>query len=144
MVDNIKEFNISNMKAPCENVFDIKNPDLYHCRVAKYEQGHSVMHIALRSLEIGDANPNFYLVFEDVKYFEGPMIWEGANFCTVSLEEYGKYIEKIQSREKVVDSQASLLLDFQMPIPGRLFVVNTPNLQIKLISNIVTLTDDIR
>lgn len=142
MANIIKSFNISHMKAPCQNVFDIVRPDLYHCRVTKYEQGHSVMYIALRTQEIG-FDPHFYLMFEDVQYFEGPMMWEGANFCTASLEEYGVYLEKIQQREKVVDSQTSLLLDFQMPIPGRLFVVNTPNLQIKLISSIVSLTDSL-
>jgi len=66
------------------NIFKLEAPKLYRCNVHLYNSNLSQLHIRVfRGL---NTTPNFYLLFTDVGYFEGPMNWQNADFTRESGE----------------------------------------------------------
>lgn len=66
------------------NIFKLDTPKLYRCNVYRYNSNLSQLHIRVfRGL---NTTPNFYLLFTDVGYFEGPMNWQNADFTRESGE----------------------------------------------------------
>ncbi len=60
------------------NVFNITRPEAYRCQVHHY---HSrVSRLYLRVFKGQAQQPDFYLLFADVAYFECPVNWQGADF----------------------------------------------------------------
>jgi hypothetical protein len=133
----------STFDAPANNVLQIEQPEIYSCRVFRYQVGHSVLIISLKTKEVPEPFDNFYLVFESVKYFSGPMWWRGANFCTGTLDEYGQLLHKIQTPTPLSEQDLPETYNLDKSTGGRLLIVETPNLQVKLIAQLVTITNDI-
>src|SRR5215475_6243017 len=65
------------MHASNENIFNVLNPDEWTCQLIDYMPSHSQLFFELdRHLP----NQSLYLVFQTVEFFEGPLVWKGANF----------------------------------------------------------------
>jgi hypothetical protein len=59
------------------NVFGIQKPETIRCLVARYEWGKGMMTLRLSRLSSPDI---YYLRFQGVEVFAGPMQWENGNF----------------------------------------------------------------
>jgi len=68
-----------------KNIFDIQNPQEITCRVWSYFVSHS--RLLFRGYKDSSGNDEFYLDFEMVEYFEGPLSWKGADFYLGSSDE---------------------------------------------------------
>ena len=74
------------------NILDLVNPDIYNCIVWSYRVSLSRL---LVRVDEGEFDKNFfYLIFEEVLYFEGPLRWGGANFCLGTDEECVKILHR--------------------------------------------------
>ena len=72
-----------------ENILGLDDPNIYNCRVHTYLQGHSQLLIALWNNNLVDRmEPQYYLSFDAVQYFEGFMWWKNANLCYRRHEIY--------------------------------------------------------
>lgn len=135
-----KEFDVSEMKAPASNVFNIGDPETYSCRVWDYAVGHSVLTIeVIRIRYPGLPDDLFFLEFDSVRYYEGPLTWQGAEFCTADLERYLNLLLKLQGSEALEEAELSEIYEGVLRIPGRLFEVQTANFSVKLIASFVTM-----
>lgn len=74
-----------------ENIFNLPAPSLYRCHVHHYHTRLSRLYIRVFKAPQGNAStmqiPAFYVLFSDVGYVEGPINWEGANFCIAQHQE---------------------------------------------------------
>jgi hypothetical protein len=68
-----------------DNLFNLKAPMLYRCSVLHYHTRLSRLYV--RAFRPHQNTPEFYLLFSDVGYFEGPMSWEGADFGLASHQD---------------------------------------------------------
>src|SRR5512139_3852970 len=93
---------VASMGAPAENILGLQDAEKYGCRVWHYDKGHSVMTIYVqKEAPTGMDADHFFIVFEVVQYFEGPMSWKGANFGIGTLEECANLLVRLQSRHKL-------------------------------------------
>ncbi|MBZ0295543.1 MAG: hypothetical protein K8L99_23495 [Anaerolineae bacterium] len=137
-----KEFDLALMEAPASNVFGIAQPESCSCQIWHYGVGHSVLSIYVRySATAGISHKGFYLVFDSVRYFEGPFTWPGANFCTTPLDEYLRLLHLLQLSEKVDPGSLPETYALSPPVQGRLFTVDAINLQVKIIASHVSMVD---
>jgi hypothetical protein len=60
------------------NIFHLRTPQLYRCQVYRYFSGLSRLYLSV--FKPYQSTPDFYLLFADVAYFEGPVAWESADF----------------------------------------------------------------
>lgn len=58
----------------------LRNPDRCQCAVAYYLYNHQIMTIEIREKEENNDDQIYYLNFEGVIYFAGPLHWTGALF----------------------------------------------------------------
>jgi hypothetical protein len=100
------------------NIFNIENPQTYFCTVWSYLVNHSMLLVRIDKGELD--NGIFYLCFELVQYFEGPLRWKGADFCVGASDECIELLHKTGSRGI---SEDYLLDQFS------LFVVELPNFE---------------
>ena len=136
----IKNLSISNMRAEAQNIFEIDNPDEYLCRVHMYQKSHSWLSIEAHRKIANEYKPIF-MKFGAVRYFEGPMWWEGANFYIASLAEYIELLGKFED-QMIINAYASL--QSQNPekdMAGHLFVAKTNSAVVKIVADLLTLTD---
>lgn len=77
---------------PDKNFFEIQNPEEYFCRVWSYFVSHSRLLLRVYKGKIDEEE--FYLNFEMVQYFEGPLGWKGANFYIGSSDECVKLLQQ--------------------------------------------------
>ena len=81
-----------------ENYFKLERPDQYLCEVQRYGIGHSQMAVyAYPPADIGQA---LAIGFSDVKYFECPIFWRGANFFRKDPTEYFEFLVKLGYEEE--------------------------------------------
>ena len=76
-----KYYGNPNLSFPIENIFNISEPLSYECYVASYDTRLSRLDIRVNKK--GKTLPNeekFFLTFNGVSYYEGPMTWNSANF----------------------------------------------------------------
>jgi hypothetical protein len=134
-------FDVTQMPALANNVFGIANPETYICRVASYRAGHSVMCVHVhRHSQSTLPYDEFFLLFDFVQYFEGPMWWNGANFCTSTPEECLQLLFRLQSPQKVDDDEVTTFdLPESTPLPKVLFVQAANNVKVRLIVSFVTM-----
>jgi hypothetical protein len=125
----------SQILVPSENVLGLENPENYSCRVWRYQVGHSVMLVELHSDDAAEFSP-LYAIFEPVRYYQGSMGWQGANFCTTPLKETASLLASLQGVKGDTDFELSANVGI------KLFVVNSGNVQIRIVANWITLTDD--
>ena len=64
----------------------LQNKQEFECLVGKYEIGHSTLSLVVRN-RVSRTRQNFFIVFENVKYFSGPFRWQGVNFKLATREE---------------------------------------------------------
>ena len=101
-----------------ENFFEIQNPDTHFCQVWSYLVSHSKLLVRVHKENFHDES--FYLHFEMVQYFEGPLSWTGANFYIGNPDEC---IKLLQQRGLKGVSDDYLLEHFH------LYVVDLPNFE---------------
>lgn len=73
-----------------ENIFNLPAPTLYRCHVHHYHARLSRLYIRVFKTDGGLSTvqiPAFFLLFSDVGYVEGPINWDGANFCLAPHED---------------------------------------------------------
>lgn len=131
------EINLKNIKMGAVNVFNIVEPDYYDCRVIKYVPSHSILVIQCIHRLNSD---NKHLKFENVDYFEGPMLWSGASFNTGTLTEYRELKYKLMS-EIALEHITLTNFQFSENQAEKLFVVKLPNLQVRIIASAVEFTE---
>ncbi len=126
-----------------KNIFDLQNSESLVCQVELYRASHKTLIILVQDTsQTQDKAKRFYLVFSPVDYFEGPTSWKGGNFYAGPLSEYVNIIYKSQSLNEIPDELLQNVSD-AYSTSGRLFIVDTPNLQVRFTANEVILTDDI-
>jgi len=112
---------------PIDNIFGVNNPENYECHVKRYDSRLALLEVYTRKLDQSSEEDIFLsFVFNAVDYFEGTMIWIGANFRVGSPEECVQIARKMPNRG---DAAERSILDFY-----DLFVVETPQLQIKILA----------
>ena len=74
--------------ANLDNIFNLKQPELYDCYVERYHSSFHVVRIRAERFEseLREAENLLEMVFTDVLYFEGPFLWTGANVCIAQRE----------------------------------------------------------
>ncbi len=107
---------------------DINNPLSYQCLVYSYRAGHSQLDIRVDKLgEFGSAKA-FFLIFGEVEYFEGPVLWQGVNFELGSSEEC----------ERLLRCNLNYPSNEEVSLEGfRLFQVKTDSCLIKIIARYI-------
>ena len=89
------------------NQLDLKidEPSLYHCSIFRYSQSHRILTAAVHKHK-GDPETAFYLVFESVWYFQGPMSWAGIDFEIANIDERKTLLQKVfqNTKDNMMDS----------------------------------------
>jgi hypothetical protein len=102
------------------NFFELTDSQECACAVASYRINHSLMLVKVDNVK---SEETFYLTFSGVLYFEGPLKWQGGNFCIETVDECEKLLRKIGY------GYALHVLD-----KYRLFVVNLPSAEVKILA----------
>lgn len=132
------------LKAPMRNVFQIDHPETYTCRMWRYNPGKGELaFFVTRDTMSQITHRDFYLVFDDVRYFAGPTFWKGADFCTASLKDYSRLMLRLKSKDKLSTTELNEAPPLASKVAGRLFLLDTPNVQVRIVSNQVTMTDNL-
>jgi hypothetical protein len=123
--------------APLNNsTLEVTDPMSYHCKVWSYFAGHSLLLIRTYEDDFLTGH-TFYLVFEGVAYFEGPMTWQGVGYSLGTREECLEILQKAGgSSDKDVPDEA-LLRQY------RLFKFKSPHGEIKILAGDVQKTGSI-
>jgi hypothetical protein len=84
---------------------NIRDTSLYHCNVYRYSQSHRELTIAVHT-STNNSEAVFYLIFESVWYFQGPLSWDGIDFELADAEELKSLIQKVFSNieDNMLDS----------------------------------------
>lgn len=88
------------MERKFTDVFPIREPEVYMCRVHLYKVSHSQMYVQVEDTR---TNKTFYVVFLGVYYFSGLLHWQGANFQIEEFEEMSTFIYNLNSSKKWED-----------------------------------------
>jgi hypothetical protein len=120
-------------------VLDLKAPQLYRCQVYRYFSGLSRLYLSL--FKPYQTVPAAFVLFSDVAYFEGPVTWQSADFhigpsqdCVDLLLKTGIIGEAVL---QFPDAYASITDS------ARLYLVDSPNSQIKIIAGSVSQLDSV-
>jgi hypothetical protein len=105
------------MKFSQKNVLDLENPDEYHCIAIHYRRGHS--ELLVRVFPNNPDEAEFFLIFQAVEYFEGPLMWSGADFCIATDDESQNFLTERG-------------LDISLSESFKLFVVDYPGIEFKV------------
>ena len=87
--------------------FNISDPILYSCAIFRYTR--SLRHlITVVHEQINNPEPAFYLSFESVWYFQGPMSWTGIDFELSDMNERKELLKKgiVKIEEEMVEAFA--------------------------------------
>lgn len=95
-----------------QDILDFPNFDTCHCRVIGYIRSHSFMEIKVDYIGVNTSEDVFYIAFEGVEYFEGPMIWQGGQFRIMSPIDCLNLLHKLGRYEGIPDEY--LLKRFQL------------------------------
>jgi hypothetical protein len=77
------------------NSFNIVAPETCACEVLGYMKGHSYLEIKVAQQRHDEVKDTFYLEFEGVEYYEGPMRWKWANFSISSADTCLEIIHRL-------------------------------------------------
>jgi hypothetical protein len=142
----IKEIEIGNMEHPAENVLGLEKPENYSCQIWYYTPSHSNLIVLLNEKDRAKGTPPLYLVFDSVRFFEGPLGWNGANFCTSTLYDYAELNIALQIDEELPENFVQKMVD-QMEDqkwPSRLFTLSVNDkIQVRILASYAALTDDL-
>jgi hypothetical protein len=115
------------MGSPIKDSVNVSDPSIYYCQIWSYLISHSLM---LARAYQGDflTGDVFYLLFEGVSYFEGPMSWQGTEFQIASTDECLAIMEKFR-RAEIDDVPNRELLDYL-----HLFRCKTPQGEVQVLA----------
>ena len=142
----IKLVELRNLEHPAENVLDLENPENYSCRIWSYSPGHSMLFVHLKENDGTKTSPHLYLVFDNVQFFEGPMWWQGANFCTSTLYDYAKLNFAVHIPEELSEAFIQEVVDKMdsQKSPSHLFTLSVNDkIQVRILASSAGLTDDL-
>lgn len=78
-----------------ENEIDIfnffQNSETYFCQVMQYWHSHGKMLLQVHKNQFKE---HFFVIFDSVQYYEGPMGWAGANFHIGTERELSEAVKK--------------------------------------------------
>jgi hypothetical protein len=116
------------MNSEIMRLSDIPNARRCVCHVWRYQISHSLMQLRVTEPM---SRRDFWLAFEDVQYFEGPMIWTGAVFRVESPEESLRFLREKSPRwvELPADLPEHALLG-----RFRLYVVEMPDVLVRIVA----------
>ncbi len=97
------------------------------CLIRSYTNGHSQMRILVRNREPAFQD-RFYLVFQGVRYFSGPVRWTGADFRLASDDECWERLVQLKVIEGDPATPEETLL--------RLYTVELGNMAVEIISSL--------
>lgn len=96
-----------------DNYFNLPDPENWGCQVWGYLKSHSVLIIQLQA----DSETSCFLEFAAVEYFEGSIVWQGANFSLAPPDECLRIIRRTGRFNSISDDYLLSHL--------RLFTVNS-------------------
>jgi hypothetical protein len=98
------------MNLPNYQILDVTDPQKYYYAVWGYSASHSLM--AVRAIkESSETRQIFYMIFETVQYFEGPMRWEGC-FRVGNADECLRLLRSVKGFNNI--SEDYLLSKFRL------------------------------
>jgi hypothetical protein len=106
------------MHETIQKLLTIKNPEQYYCTVWNYQVGHSEMFVRVYKTDVKDAeNDAFYLIFQVVSYFEGPLNWPSLNLRVGNVEECRKILTQIglHFTKEIIETDYYQLFTFTLP-----------------------------
>jgi hypothetical protein len=112
-----------------ENIFGIEQADTCQCAVWYYSVSLSVLYLHLAYEKSARGSPS-YICFLDVKYFDGPMRWVGANFRVDSSDEYAAVWRKFGA----MDAEREIEVVHQMRKIYSLYTVNLPCTKVRILA----------
>jgi hypothetical protein len=121
------------------SLFGIKTPHLYRCQVYRYFNGLSRLYLSVSKPP--QTAISFFLLFSDVGYFEGPMNWQSIDF---QIAPYDQCID-LMLRTGLVGEAILQFPDAYASITEsvQLYVVDTPNLPVRIIAGSAALLPDL-
>lgn len=83
----------------------LENPELYRCKIFRYDKGHGQLHIHLRNSE--DKQDAFFYLFSSIHYFSGQLYraWNGANFVVGTPAELLEVARRIEGFHHKSDAE---------------------------------------
>lgn len=121
---------------PGDSLLNIEKRGNIEFTVWRYQAGHSVMIIYLEIPGEPNGTEKFYLCFESVEYFDGPMRWEAENLYVSTRKECASILMKMKAY--------SLVSHDLLPLHFRLVKINTNyDLEVRIIAAKVTVTQDV-
>ena len=98
--------------------FNISDPTLCNCAVFRYTR--SLRHlIVVVHEQVNNPEPAFYLSFESVWYFQGPMSWTSVDFELSDTNERKELLQKgiVKIEEEMIDTfvQQHVLFTIRKP-----------------------------
>ena len=111
------------------NVFGIQRPETVRCLVVRYEWGKGLMTLRLSRLNSPDI---YYIRFQGVEVFAGPLQWEGGNFV---LQPPASCLEVLQLAARV--SEFATERDIQER-KFKLYTVDLPQMSVQIVCNLAT------
>jgi hypothetical protein len=133
----MKIYTSKDVETSMSNVFGLQDPQRFSCSIWAYSAGLSRMVIRVSEREDLESAETMYLTFESVRYFEGPVAWSGANFCTGTSIECADILTDIG----FADIPRNELLDI-LERSTRLYIVRVINRSVKLIASKVSVTEE--
>ena len=115
------------MNLSVTNILDLADAETYTCVVEAYLSGHS--QLVLRVYRPSYITENtFFLIFETVKYFEGPLSWRNADFRVGTADECKELLALL--RQGGLEIPEEMLNAFLKRY--RLFAINSPSVQVRI------------
>ena len=110
-----KDNSLSKQEIAFRLLNSIANPQNYFCTVLGYIHGHLQLYIKAANT-VTATDKSFILAFEAVRYFEGPMRWQGLDFRLGSIDErinllQGGWIDVGMWLEKFADDHLLFILE---------------------------------
>ena len=88
------------MERKFTDIFPLRGPEAYLCRVYFYQLGHSVMYVRVENLH---TKKLFFVVFTGVYYFSGLLAWQGADFQIEKQEKMASFMQKLNPAKQWED-----------------------------------------
>jgi hypothetical protein len=111
------------------NVFGIQRPETIRCLVARYEWGKGLMTVRLTRQSSPDI---YYIRFQGLEVFAGPMKWEGGNFV---LQPVASCLEVLQMAGRA--SEFATERDIQER-KFKLYTVDLPQMSVQIVCTLAT------
>jgi hypothetical protein len=107
--------------------FDVGEPSSYRCSILRYTHGHRQLVVEVVRKEVEQYEPVFYLSFETVWYFQGPVSWSGVDFELDDINEQKAILERgfLNVEENMIEAFAK---------QHELFLIQKPTFSIQILA----------